>query len=278
MPRLNWQSITGLLFGAVVLLFAGPAPAHAIFGFKFPSFFGGDQPQARAKIRTENQKVRSFKLQRAHAEDLVKPLQHYLDTINSQGSLVLDESGNALIATDDPEVLLRLESLIKIMDQPYDNPNAMARQMLASQQMMKAIRGMAPMVAASASQGSTAARTPGFSTPPASAPVTPWVAYSGHDDVSLPTRILDERPPIGGFQLIGWIEDSRGVVIVLRNSGQRYIYHQGKLLYGSMASKDYLQGFSGAIKSKHLIITDKKQGTVSLSMVPDRDRLERDVR
>jgi len=261
----------------VVLLFTGTTPAHAIFGFKFSSLFGGNEPQAKAKIRTENQKVRSFKLQQAHAEDLVKPLQHYLDTINSQGSLVADDSGNALIATDDPEILLRLESLIKAMDQSYDNPNPMARQMLASQQMMKAIRGMAPLSVATASSGQTRAATRTLASSPlqTAAPVTPWVPYSIHEDTNLPTRILDERPPIGGFQLIGWIDDSSGIVIVLRNSGQRYIYHQGKLLYGSLSSKDYLQGFSGTIRNKRLFITDQKQGTVSLSMMPDRDRLER---
>lgn len=275
MIRLNSPPKAGLCLGVVVLLFTGITPAHALFGFKFLSFLGGNQPQARAKIRTENQKVRSFKLQQARAEDLIKPLQHYLDTINSQGSIMADDGGNALIATDDPEILLRLEALIKAMDQPYDNPNEMARQMLASQQMMKAIRGMAPLTAtASAGQAGAAARTLASSMPQTAAPVTPWVAYSGHEDTNLPMRIMDERPPLGGFQLIGWIDDSSGVVIVLRNSGQRYIYHQGKLLYGSLASKDYLQGFSGTIRNKRLIITDTKQGTVSLSMMPDRDRLE----
>jgi hypothetical protein len=216
-------------------------------------------------------------MQQAHAADLVVPLQHYLDTINSKGSIVLDEGGNALIATDEPDLLLRLEALIKAMDQPYNNDNPMARQMLASQQMMKAIRGMAPLTASSSSATGSASRAGVSSAPSVNAPtpgvLTPWVPFQGHSDVEMRTKILEDRPPLGGFQLIGWIDDENGVVVVLRNSGQRYMFHRGRILYNSLGSQDYVQGFTGTVRGKKLIISDPKEGTVSLSMSPTLDRL-----
>lgn len=275
---------------AFLCLAIAPRPSHAIFGLEKLPFFKKKSTSTRtAHPPLPNQKVQSFKLQKANVDDIMPSLEKYLDGIKSNGFLGKDSAGNAIIVTDDPDNLGRIQLLIREMDVVYDNSNPVARQMLAGQRMMKAIRSMGtgrpvapPMVAA----------TPITGVPPASgvAPVSsvpgapggmittpPPASVAGLPVVAMPSttsesegpmyRYMDERPTLGAFEVIGWVRDSQGFIIYLKNQGHRYIFRHGKLLYNSLASKDFVPGINGIVEGQKLVLSDQMQGRISLNMI-----------
>lgn len=269
------------------LLFSliGLAPnAHAFLGLER---FWSPKEAPRAKMRTPvnlpGYKVKVFKFQKAEVADVELPLQNYLTGIKSQGSMVADKDANSLIVTDDPEVLQRLERIIREMDQVYNNTNPMARRMLASQAMIKAVRnyGFAGVVTRSSGSSSPVGGVPGkgqiVGVPqPAPGPVQGFTPSDVDDNapVSRAPKLLEERPPIRGYQLVGWVRDSEGLLVVLRNDGQRYVYRGGRLRYGSAASTNYVAGLTVTIRGDHIVFSDPSQGTSSLSLKPVEARLK----
>ena len=248
------------------------------------SFFHPNVEVKKSRSPLPGQKVKVFHLEKAQAPDLADLLEHYLDGIKSQGSVLSDPSANTLIVTDDPENLQRVEVLVKAMDQTYDNPNPKARQMLASQQMLKAIRSLGPLapVARPSERTAVTQTTASVASTPASTPVgVPAPLASGVSEEAIVSRdeetgpvlrrIQEDRPALMGFHLIGWVSDRKGLIVVLRNNGQRFIYRGGRILYGSLGSQDAVPGLSGIVQGEQLILRDGTQGFISLSMKPRAD-------
>lgn len=256
---------------------AANAPVHAFLGIDRLWRKDPNEPlkaKSRTPVNMPGYKVKVYKLQKAQAQDLEYPLQSYLNGIKSQGSLVASPADNSLIITEDPEILSRLDALVKEMDQAYNNPNAMARRMLASQAMIKAVRSLGINTAVSSRPSSSGPA-------PAAAPVNVTQLPQGAVmSAPLPEetspqrkRIMEERPMVRAFQIIGWLRDYGGLVVILRNDGQRYVFRHGRLRYGSATSQDFVEGITGTVRGDFLILTDVRQGSVSLSLKPKEDRL-----
>lgn len=269
-------------------------PSHALFGLKF-SIFGKSQGTYRKRntIALAGQKVQVFTLQKGKADDLISPLQNYLSGIHSQGSLDIDAGHNAIIATDLPENLMKLQALIRAMDQPYTNSNAMARRMLATQQMMLAIRTLAqngsgappttpsPAVPAKA-LSAPAPSAPSVSPPSAAVMNVPTVPQpvigrasvsEEEDEAAFRLRRTSVRPALRAFRIVGWFEDDRGVLVVLRNDGQRYFYSHGHLTPGRISSTNIVPGIQGSVKGRMLTLTDLNQGSVKLNLMSSLERI-----
>jgi len=267
-----------LAVGVVLWMSAAPAQASLWFMKLFSSATAGPTYHARRQSALPGQKVKMFRLHQANAEDLLQPLLNYLDGIHSAGSLVIDAKENSLIATDDPDTLNVLQALIGGMDRPYANANKMARRMLATQQMMKTIHALslqvpgaaraAPGAAAGAAGAAAALPALARQTAPAPAGISGSDRAFSSSDEEFRLRVLEERPPLRAFEILGWMKDDQGTLVVLRNSGQRYIYRRGKLLVGSLNSTHYLKGIRGEIKGERLVLTDMDQGNFALSMAP----------
>ena len=119
-----------------------PVSAHASLLAKLYFYLRtsvASTPAPKAKLA--GQETRAFKFRKAHAADLLVPVQSYLNGITKVGgSVQLRAADIALVATYYPENLARLSSLFPDLDQVYENENAQARQMLVTQNLMKAIR------------------------------------------------------------------------------------------------------------------------------------------
>lgn len=234
-------------------------PAHALFGLpKFPFFEPRKTSQRQARAALPGQKVRVFKLQKAQAADLVDLLDRYLQGIHSQGSILCDASANTLIVTEEADGMRRMETVIQAMDRAYDNPNARARQMLASQHLLKVIRTLPPSAAKQASFA-----------PPETSPGAAVPASQLEDDAKPGLRrVMEERPDLPAFRMIGWARDGKGLIVVLRNEGQRYIFRGGRVLYGGLGNKEGVPGLTGVVQGERLILRDEHQRVVSLSLRP----------
>ena len=117
-------------------------------------------------------------------------MQNYLNGIKQNRRIRPDPRNpdNALVATDFPENLsARLGALIPDIDQVYDNPDEMARQMLVTQSLMKSIRGHAGFAVATSRPSDRGAAAAPAATP---APVA-WT-YSGNAHAEVSTRSRDE--------------------------------------------------------------------------------------
>jgi hypothetical protein len=281
----------GFFFSALVLLLS--SPSQGFFNFKMFWPFGEEQaaPKPRAE-RPKGQKVKTFKLERAHSEDLLLSLQNYLKLIKSQGDIISNPEANTLIVTDSNENLSRMAILVREMDQVYSNPKPFARKMLANQNMMRAMRTLALQApgAVTAELASGVRGTEGFAAPPTAGAVAmagPAVSAvpgsigapiqaTGKDLEEMhagPRRIMDDQPLLQAYKVIGWLQDGRGYLVVLRNQGQRYIYRGGKIHFGSVSNEDFVDGVSGIVRGSRLILSDNKQTVVSLPMTREEESL-----
>jgi len=270
---------------AALIVWIAVTPAYALFGLKWP-WAKSEATKERVHTVVAGQKIRTVRLLQANPADLIPALENYLQTIHSDGYVLPDAGTNGLIITDAPENLDRLEMLAHAMDHAYDNPNARARQIQALREMQKALHGMA-VERPSGELGRVASASPvqaGTSPGPAGAGPYPGAVSGGPSPIYIPPKedvsefsrmLVEERPVLRAFQLVGWFRDSEGVIAVLRNSGQRYIYRRGHLLQGSLSSKSYVKGIHGAIRGNQLVLEDADQGTVTLSMVPEHGHYER---
>ncbi len=219
-------------------------------------------------------KSKILPLRNARVDDIQQPLQHYLDMIHSPGSVTADAGKNSIIITEMPERLSRLQTLVEGMDLTYSNSNAMARRMLATQQMMKVLRTLP------AENPSTPdAATPVENRPaPLAVTVTiPAPAYKPVSSASFPTEtfkpeeqrmhVLEDRPNLRAFMIIGWITDERGRMIVeLSNGTQRYLFREGKITEGPYSHINILGGISGIVQGNQLVLKDKSQGIFALNL------------
>ena len=86
-------------------------------------------------------------------------------------------------------------------------------------------------------------------------------------------RIFEERPSLRAFTLVGWMRDERGgMVVILRNGGQRYLFKGGRLTEGAYESTKSVSGITGSIQGEDLVLKDRDQGTYAISMVPPGQR------
>ena len=268
MSKRRWVVGVGIvgIFGCLVT-----PPVHAFKFSKIFSFWRTTSKQRVNRAALPGQKVRIFRLAKAQSSDLVELLEHYLDGIHSQGSILSDSNANALVVTDGPDNLQRIEALIKAMDCPFDNPDKRARQMLASQKMLKAIRDLKPIEAAPLGASSSAVSFGGGTVS------GPYVAYpkgiSLQKEEERPVRrLLDEPPPLLAFYVVGWVRDEKGYIIVLRNNGQRFVFRGGRVLYGGLGNKDSVPNLSGEVLGGRLILREGTQRFVTLKMIPTHDR------
>ncbi len=278
--RLNTAVMMIALLGLV-----GPR-AQALFGLPKWPFSHKEEPVKRGhRDILPGQKMRVFKLEKVKSEDVVELLQTYLDSTHNQGSVISDPTANSLIVTTDPEEMLAVETLMRETDRVYNSPTPRGRQVLVAQQLFKAIRSLGTVAktgsGVSRTVASTRSATPASPQAPIAntyagvpPPLQPEASTLGLD-VSRTTggsrRILDERPPLLGFHLIGWVRDNKGLIVVLRNGGQRYVFRHGRILYGGLGSPDSVPGMTGLIQGEHLILRDGTHGMVTLSMNPRRD-------
>lgn len=253
--------------------------AHAFFGIeRLWQPTAPTRPAPRAPANLPGFKVKKYQLKKAKSADLEYPLQSYLLGIKSQGTVMANPAENTLIVSDDPEVLQRIDLLVKEMDQVYDNQNAMARSMLASQAMIKAVRtlNLGVINSIAARPGPRSSGGGGVVVPAApvnvAAPSAPMSEQP--EDLSRPVRPLEDRPMLRAFKVIGWVRDDEGLLVVLRNDGQRYIYRGGRLRIGSAASENYVSGVTLRVHGERLEIDDPQQGHVSLKLNPQEDRLQ----
>lgn len=257
--------------------------AHLIYSFNERS---AAATLPTPKPKAAGQDTRAFKLSKANAKDVANPVQHFLDGISKVGgSVQIRESDNALIVTDTPQNLARLAALIPQIDQPYDNSNAMARQMLATQNLMKAIRAQGGDYAVASTPrpsvgASSVSRMPAAAMPPTvgvsgvTMPVPTMPAYvlprhrDADDMLPNPRPRWVETPSLGEFEIVGWMKDEHdGYVIVLKNEDRRFIYQHGTLRGGYDPRGRIIEGVSGSIENQRLILKDFRKGTVTLPII-----------
>jgi hypothetical protein len=255
-----------LLMSLALLL---PMHAHASLLAKFFFFLRTTTAASPApKPKLVGQETRSFKLQKAHAEDLLIPIQHYLDGISKMGGAVqIRTADNALVATDYPENLLRLSALIPDIDQVYSNANAQARQMLVTQSLMKAIRNHPDSTVTTRSAGDHTASLRINNGPDSLAPSTRRSHAHDEDDMGpVPARRAMDSPRLSQFEVVGWMQDDQGYMVVLNNGGERFLFRHGKLRGGYNPKATPVQGISGAIHDQELTLNDG-QTHISLKML-----------
>lgn len=264
----------GVVFTTLGLL---TVPSHAFINFKKLWPFGKQAvAPAKPKERVAGHQVRIFRLEKGRVGDLLPALQNHLNGIHSQGDLFSDAAANSFVATDSPENLQRLAYLIKEMDKTCDNSNARARQVLAAETLMKALRGLAasgglprpPSVPSSSVAASPQPEAVVGSQAPVSGSLPSGLPAPREEET---TRIIEERPILQAFQLVGWVRDRAGYIVVLRNQGQRYIFRHGHIRYKSLNNPDTVKGVSGAVRGDRLILSDPQQGVLSLSMIKPPD-------
>ena len=257
--------------------------AHLIYSFHERS---AAATLPTTKPKAAGQDTRAFKLNKANAKDVANPVQHFLDGISKAGgSVQIRESDNALIVTDTPENLARLAALMPQIDQPYDNSNAMARQMLVTQNLMKAIRAHRGEYATASARpalsgASNGPRMPAAATPPPTGvlgvvtplPMMPAYVFPRHRDADdmlpNPKPRWAETPSLGQFEIVGWMKDEYdGYVIVLKNEDRRFVYHHGRLHGGYNPRGQVIAGVSGSIENQRLILKDFRKGTVTLPIM-----------
>ena len=260
---------------ALVLMWPAAAQASLIAKLLY-RLHSATAPKYVQKAKLTGQETQSFKLHKAQASDILAPLQHYLDGIDKAGGAVqVRESDNALIVTAFPEDLLRVGALIPDIDHVYDNANAQAREMLVTQSLMKAIRNHGGMAVASRNIDHPAPRAknglasaPVAPSTPGAMPSVPSHSRSRDEEDMAPNPVhrWARSPTLSQFEVVGWLQDSRGYTVVLNNQGQRFLYHQGRLHGGYDPRSEPIQGISGSIRNHQLILNDR-QGSVSLNML-----------
>lgn len=283
--RKNSSSIVLVLALALVNV---PA-AHAFsFSDYWPFKKNTKAAHVRRNQRLPGQEVKNFKLKNVKVDDVVEPLQSYLDGIKSDGDLFANPAENVLVATDFPENLAKLGAIVKEIDQVYDNPNAMARQMLITKNMLKAIRtisgngGVAVATRRASVLGALADKAAAASSAPGAAPVFapgmrgpanvptfgPWSGRRDIDDDAVartPWRVITTSPLLSTYQMVGWMRDEDGILVVLSNQGERFFYRRGKIHPGFLRAKP-LEGLEGRVEQQRLILRDVRQGQVSINL------------
>jgi hypothetical protein len=269
--RYQWMIFTGFVAASVGL---SAVPAQAFFGFRFFSPEAAKPVLQKSRQMTEGQKVRVYKLKIAKAAELQSAIENRLRVLKSTGFVSVDASKNELALTDFPENLDEFDYLVREMDRAYDNANPAAREMLASEQMLKAVRAMN-------SQGMTSAEPhAGAATPAAAAAssntkatagtAAPWTASRPLENEEAPTLrwIVEDRPFLNGFRVLGWMRDKSQIIVVLRNGPERYFYSRGQIRVGSVLSTNVVQGIVASIQGEKLILKERDQGAVVLDLIP----------
>lgn len=279
---LPWTS-TGVFCLIVGLTVPGQASMLArFFAYLHPS----SVTRHEKKSRQPGQDVRAFKLSKAKAADLLVPIENYLDNAGktATGDVQVREADNALVVTDFPDNLNRLAVLISDIDQSYDNPNPMARQMLATQALMKSIRnrGMVNLASAAPSRrpSGTSSLPPAESSsslplplPGSLSRLLPSIVIPSSDEEDMrqaPVRRWVASPTLQQFQVVGWMRDDSGYTVVLSNEGSRFVYRAGRLHCGYDPRSEPVEGIRGMIQNNRLILIDR-MGQVSLKMMKWRD-------
>lgn len=230
------------------------------------------------------QETKAFVLRKAKAEDLKMTVFNFINGIDKQGgSVQVRTSDNALIVTAFPEAMNRLAPLIADVDKPYDHPNADARQMLANQAFLAAIRkrggsdytALVSRPAAAPVGGAAAAPAPGApaGVVPVSEPLVPGMALLSEDELEVrrqPKSRWVVSPTLQQFEVVGWVKDTDGYTVVLNNQGARFVYKNGSLRHGYSNRADKVKGISGLIQGKDLILRDA-MGQVKLPMMKWKD-------
>jgi hypothetical protein len=246
--------------------------------FSWRRFFGLSRSEKAARVhktqKGAGQEVRTFKLKKVRVAEIEAPLQNYLDGIKSDGDLFANAADNSLVVTDTPENLSRMAVLLRDLDVVYDNPNPMARQMLITQNMMKSIRGMVASNPSFMSRGKlgtaigTQVQTAASPAPVNVATINPMAPRHDSDEENIgrtPWRIISNTPTLGSFEMIGWMRDNDGMMVVLNNQGERYVYRHGRVHPGTPRAKP-LSGIVGTIEHQRLILRDPLQGQRILNL------------
>jgi hypothetical protein len=254
-----------------------PQVSHASLLAKFFSYVRHKaETPPNIKEKQAGQETRAFKMTKANAHDLEPVIQHYLDgVIKTGGAVQVRESDNALVVTAFPDNLETLAYLLPDVDHPYENSNAMARQMLATQSLMKAIRTHGGLAVASTRNVERAAPVRGVTaTGPASGTVftvktshVPSRRSRDEDDMKPnPKRRVVNSPSLGTFEVVGWMKDDDGYFVVLKNEDRRFVFRRGKLHGGYDPRSEAIAGVRGAIHDNRLILTDPR-GQISLKIL-----------
>jgi|GEM_PF-2824613 len=233
---------------------------------------------APKKQKLEGQFTKSFKLRKAKAQDVVIPVQNYLDGISKTGgSVQVRETDNSLVVTDFPENVQNLSTLMEDIDQVYANADPMARQMLVTQNLMKSIRLHAGAFSTTASANHSVAPSDKAVVPPAVVPVNPPPLGVGSEKFSRSRKEEEEftahpvirsilNPSLGQFEVVGWIKDEKGYTVVLTNEGRRFVYKAGKIHGGYDTRSEPVAGLTGVVHDEQLILNDQRTH-VSLKML-----------
>jgi len=257
-------------------------PGHAFIDFKkiTKSFRKSpDRSTLKQKNKQPGQEVHTFKLRKAKTTDLLEPLESYLNGLGGTGFITELKAENALVVTDFPETLNRLKILVPEIDQAYDHPNAAARKMIVTQNLMKAIRtravatgaGLPVRMSGAAYSPST---MPGATTPSQALLPSAQVGalVNELDEFGTETwRRLEESYSIQAFQVVGWVKDETGYTVVLNNQGERFLYRNGRIRYGYNGRGAALPGITGTIQGQRLTLANAL-GKVSLKMVKETQR------
>jgi len=265
-------------------LFSLAQPGEAFINFKKVAKVFRGSPEKKKKgnqTRQAGQELLTFKFKKAKAEDVQKPLESYMEGLGGTGFVTLMPQENALVITDFPQTLARLKILLPDIDQLYDHPEAGVRRMRVMQALLKSIRSH-PMPAL---DGRPVRALPGAPdrvplpgkpgvlpplSPLLSAPPRQFVKET--DELSRETwRRLEDTYSIRAFQVVGWVKDHAGYMVVLNNQGNRFLYRNGRVREGYKGTGRQLPGISGSIQNMRLTLVDI-QGKVSLPMIKEDTR------
>ena len=81
-----------------------------------------------------------------------------------------------------------------------------------------------------------------------------------------PARRAINNPTLSQFEVVGWMQDEQGYMVVLTNQGQRFLYRHGKVRGGYSPKAAPLEGIDGSVRDHQLILNDG-QNHVSLKML-----------